>query len=146
MAAHPSILLIEDSPGECELFRMALMQTDADLRLHTRSDIDQAMQFLEQSCQAGTLPSLIVLDLELRNRSGVEFLKRLRTNVRFMHVPVIVFTTSDAPADLAASYAAGANGYVVKPGLFDHLVQFIHDLSQYWVHWNRSPHMVKTGC
>jgi CheY-like chemotaxis protein len=146
MATHPSILLIEDSLGECELFRMALMQTGADLRLHTRSDIDQAMHFLEQSCETDTLPSLIVLDLELRNRSGVEFLKRLRANVRLMHVPVIVFTTSDAPADLAASYAAGANGYVVKPSLFDHLVQFIHDLSHYWVHWNRSPHTVKTGC
>jgi CheY-like chemotaxis protein len=146
MPAHPSILLIENSPGECELFRMALMQTGIGLTLHTASDIDQALHFLERSSEADTLPSLIVLDLKLRNRSGVEFLKRRRADSHFMHVPVIVFTTSDAPIDLTACYAAGANGYVVKPGLFEHLVQFIHDLSHYWVHWNRSPYMVETRC
>jgi CheY-like chemotaxis protein len=146
MPAHSSILLIEDSPGECELFHLALSQTGVDLALHTESDIEQALHFLAQSSQADTLPSLIVLDLKLRKQSGIEFLKRLRADMLCMHVPVIVFTTSDAPGDLAACYAAGANGYVVKPSLFEHLVRFVHDLSLYWVHWNRSPYMVETKC
>ena len=146
MTAHASILLIEDSPGECEFFRMALTQVAADLILHTESDIEQAWCFLLRSSEADTLPSLIVLDLKLRNGSGLGLLKRLRADVRLAHVPVIIFTTSDAAVDLAACYAAGANGYVVKPGLFEQLVEFVRDLSRYWIHWNRSPYMVETKC
>lgn len=146
MTAHASILLIEDSPGECELFRMALTQVAADLILHTESDIEQAWCFLLRSSEADTLPSLIVLDLKLRNGSGLGLLKRLRADVHLAHMPVIIFTTSDAAVDLAACYEAGANGYVVKPGLFEQLVEFVRDLSRYWIHWNRSPYMVETKC
>lgn len=146
MAARPSILLIEDSPGESELFRMALMQTGVGLSFHAESDIDRALQFLAQSSETGAMPSIVLLDLKLRNQQGLEFLKRVRADTLLMHLPVIVFTTSDAPADLSASYAAGANGYVVKPGLFENLVRFVNDLSHYWIHWNRSPYMIESRC
>lgn len=92
------------------------------------------------------MPSIVLLDLKLRNQQGLEFLKRVRADTLLMHLPVIVFTTSDAPADLSASYAAGANGYVVKPGLFENLVRFVNDLSHYWIHWNRSPYMIESRC
>ena len=47
MVTHPSILLIEDSPGECELFRLALTQTSLDVVLYTEHDADAALHFLE---------------------------------------------------------------------------------------------------
>ena len=47
MVAHPSILLIEDSPGECELFRLALAQTGLDAALYTQHDADAALHFLQ---------------------------------------------------------------------------------------------------
>ena len=47
MATHPSILLIEDSPGECELFRLALAQTGLTVTLHTEQDAEAAFRFLE---------------------------------------------------------------------------------------------------
>lgn len=46
MVTHPSILLIEDSPGECELFRLALAQTGLDVVLYTEQDADAALHFL----------------------------------------------------------------------------------------------------
>lgn len=46
MPTHPSILLIEDSPGECELFRVALAQTGLDVALYTEHDPDAALHFL----------------------------------------------------------------------------------------------------
>jgi len=46
MVTHPSILLIEDSPCECELFRLALTQTALDGALYTEPDADAALQFL----------------------------------------------------------------------------------------------------
>ena len=58
MVMHPSILLIEDSPGECELFRLALAQTGLDVTLHTEQDADTAFHFLE--CQ-WTAPAVVPL-------------------------------------------------------------------------------------
>ena len=94
---------------------------------------------------APSLPSLILLDLQLRGQHGCDLLKRLRSDVRFATLPIVVFTTSDDPADLADSYSCGASGYVVKPGTFDELVHCTGDLCRYWLTWNR-PSMSDTAC
>ena len=52
MVTHPSILLIEDSSGECELFRLALTQTGLDVALHTEQDAETAFHFLESQWMA----------------------------------------------------------------------------------------------
>ena len=185
MVTHASILLIEDSPGECELFRLALAQTGLDVALCTEYDTEAALHFLndryhqssdqarsfsppkgglnwsptariegahsDRAASASTgdrsgLPSLILLDLQLRGQNGCDFLKRLRADARFAAIPVVVFTTSDDQTDLARCYASGANGYVVKPGTFDELVHCISDICRYWLTWNRSLFTAETRC
>jgi len=185
MVTHPSILLIEDSPGECELFRLALAQTGLAVTLYTEQDAEAAFRFLEcqwmasavvplrasnegsprprvaraqdhagvvhSSTSASTgdrsgLPSLILLDLNLRGQDGCDFLKQLRSDARFAALPVVIFTTSDDQHDLARCYASGANGYVVKPGIFAELVQCIHDICRYWLDRNLTPLMIETPC
>ncbi len=185
MVTHPSILLIEDSPGECELFRLALIQTGLDVVLYTEHDADAALHFLQdrviyhpkssfqyspseaagvgstarvergpseaaRSASKETMPaaspSLILLDLKLGRRDDCDFLKRLRADVRFVAIPVVVFTTSDDPTDLARCYASGANGYVVKPSTFEQLVQCVGDIGQYWINRNLTPYPIGVRC
>ena len=146
MPTHSSILLIEDSPGECELFRLALTQTGLDVALYTEHDAEAAFHFLEDRLHHHLLPALILLDLQLSGQNGCDFLKRLRSDTRFAAIPVVVFTTSDDPSDLARSYASGANGYVVKPGTFAELILCTGDICRYWSDRNRVPHMVETRC
>jgi CheY-like chemotaxis protein len=195
MVTHPSILLIEDSPGECELFRLALIQTSLDVTLYTEHDAEAAFHFLQdrasyhpkmspqyspseaagvistarnippaqpsarqdalfpergpsatarcastgdQSGHPPSLPSLILLDLNLRGQEGCNLLKRLRSDPRFAAIPAVVFTTSDESSDLASAYANGANGFVVKPGTYDQLVECVRDLCYFWLKWNRT--------
>jgi two-component system response regulator len=185
MVTHPSILLIEDSPGECELFCLALTQTGLDVVLYTEHDADAALHFLQDrviyhpkssfqyspSEAAGVSstarvergpseaarsaskettpaapPSLILLDLKLGRRNGCDFLIRLRADARFAAIPVVVFTTSDDQTDLARCYASGANGYVVKPGTFEQLVQCIGDIVRYWIDRNLTPYPIGVRC
>ncbi len=185
---RPSILLIDDSPGERELFRLALAQTGLDVTLYAEQDTEAAFRFLESQWTAPavvplrasneallrarvaraqdhagvvysepsastetmpvtspSLPSLILLDLNLRGQNGCDLLKRLRSDDRFAALPVVIFTTSDDPNDLADSYSCGTNGYVVKPGSFDALIHCTGDLCRYWLTWNR-PSMSDTAC
>lgn len=146
MPTHSYILLIEDSPGECELFRMALTQTGLEVTLYTEHDAEAALHFLADRAGHEPLPSVILLDWHLQKTRGDRFLTRLRSDARFASIPVIVFTTSDDSSNVAASYGYGANGYVVKPGTFQDLVTFVHDLCGYWLHWNRTMHQVETQC
>lgn len=141
--AHSSILLIDDSPGERELFRLALKQTGLDVALYAEQDAEAALHFLSSHSD---LPSLILLDWHLGKQRGDEFLRRLRADSRLAAIPVIVFTTSDDHHDLSLAYASGANGYVVKPGTFTELVQCAGDICRYWMDRNRIPHMIGTPC
>ena len=58
MVTHPSILLIEDSPGECELFRLALTQTELAVALYTEQDSKDALRYLESQW---TAPAVVPL-------------------------------------------------------------------------------------
>ena len=143
MPRHASVLLIDDSPGERELFREALMRTDLDVVLYSEQDAEAALHCLKDRSE---LPSLILLDWHLRHERGDVFLRRLRSERRFAAIPVVAFTTSDEVADLSAAYANAVNGYVVKPDTFEDLVQCMEDICRYWLTRNRTPHPVKTPC
>src|SRR5262249_7961734 len=130
MPLHHSILLIDDSPGECELFRLALAQTGTDAVLYTEHDAEASLHFLKHQ---SSFPSFILLDWRLRNQTGDVFLKRLRAEARFVAIPVVMFTTSDDTSDITMAYDCGANGYVLKPGTFDELVHCVRDLCQFWL-------------
>lgn len=143
MVTHHSILLIEDSPGEQELFRLALKQTGLDILLFTEQDAEAALRLLNTQTD---LPALILLDWHLGTERGDVFLKKLRADPRLAAVPVVVFTTSDDASDRTAAYASGANGYVVKPGTFDELGRCVETICQFWTHVNLTPYLVETQC
>jgi DNA-binding response OmpR family regulator len=143
MHHHSSILLIEDSHGERELFCQALRHTGLDVVLYTEQDAEAALHFLRNQ---SVLPSVILLDWHLRNQHGDLFLKQLRSETRFAMIPVVVFTTSDETSDLNAAYANGANGYVVKPGMFDDLVHCVGNIVRYWIGLNRTPYLIGATC
>jgi two-component system response regulator len=143
MHSHGSILLIDDSHGEQELFRQALLRTGLDVVLYSQQDAEAAFHFLRHRSE---LPALILLDWHLSHQRGDVFLKRLRSEKRYASVPVVAFTTSDDGADLSHAYANCVNGYVVKPETFEDLVLCIADICRYWLGRNRTPYWVETTC
>lgn len=143
MHSHGSVLLIDDSPGELELFRQALLRTGLDVALHSKHTAHAALDFLNHRSE---LPALILLDWHLSQERGDVFLKRLRAEPRYAFIPVVAFTTSDDGADLAAAYASAVNGYVVKPETFEDLVVCVEDICRYWLKRNRTPYWVETTC
>jgi CheY-like chemotaxis protein len=143
MQRHTSVLLIEDSPGERELFRQALLRTELDVALYSEQDGEAALHFLRHRQE---LPSLILLDWHLQHQRGDVFLKRLRSEPQLAAIPVVAFTTSDQAVDLSAAYANAVNGYVVKPETFEELVHCVEDICRYWLTRNRTPFWVETTC
>lgn len=126
------VLLVEDSPGDVRLTQEAFRHANCAIKLHVVSDGVEAVAFLEQKGPyAGSpRPDLILLDLNLPRMDGREVLARIKADENLKSIPTVILTTSDAEADIAASYQLQANCYLSKPvqlEAFDSLVTSIND-------------------
>ena len=77
-------------------------------------------------------PSLIILDLKMPRKSGLEVLQWINDNPDVAVVPTIVLSASNLEADVRAAYNLGANTYFVKPTTFEELVETMRMVERYW--------------
>jgi CheY-like chemotaxis protein len=140
---HP-ILLIEDDPNDQVLIRRAFTKAKLMNPLHMVDDGDAAVDYLAGDGQYADrqlhpLPTLILLDLKLPRRSGLEVLEWLRAQPSCRRTPVVVLTSSEDSADIARAYDLGANSYLVKPVDFDGLLELLRTVGLYWMVMNQYP-------
>lgn len=135
------ILLVEDSVDDVMLIRRAFIKADLQCRIQVAPDGDEALVYLagiEANGQGkNPAPALVLLDLKLPRRSGLEVLAWLKRQPRLKRTPVIVLTSSRERSDIEQAYDLGANSYLVKPVKFDELVAMVRLMGQYWMELNR---------
>ena len=81
----------------------------------------------------------MLLDLNLPYWSGFEVLEWMRQQPQLRRLPVVIFTSSSRPDDIARAYDAGANGYLVKPSGLADLSTLVLALRDFWLIHNRLP-------
>ena len=111
------VLLVEDDPGDVLLTSEAFAQRHLDVQLHVVGDGEEATRFLRRTGDFASAPrpALVLLDLNLPRRSGLEVLADLKADPDLRTIPVVVLTTSQAQQDIQCSYQLHTNAYVVKP-------------------------------
>jgi two-component system, chemotaxis family, response regulator Rcp1 len=111
------ILLVEDDPADVRLVREALEGRSVPGNLNVVPDGVEALAYLRgQGEYAGALlPDLILLDLKMPKKSGLEVLAEVKADEALRHIPVIVLTTSDAPDDILRAYDLHASCFITKP-------------------------------
>ena len=85
------------------------------------------------------MPILILLDLKLPRRSGLEVLAWLREQERLKRIPVVMLTSSQQRRDVDHAYDVGVNSYLVKPVEFEALFDMLKAVNLYWVMVNTKP-------
>jgi CheY-like chemotaxis protein len=75
---------------------------------------------------------VILLDLKMPRRGGLEVLQYLRQHPELKVIPTIVFTSSREAADIERAYDLGANAFMVKPHDFDGLVSVMRKVREFW--------------
>jgi CheY-like chemotaxis protein len=133
----PVVLLVEDNVDDVLLTRRAVKKAGLDVSLIVVNDGEKAVTYLERirssaDKQTSPLPALILLDLRLPRKSGLEVLQWVRSHAFFARVPVIVLTSSTEGEDIKQAYERGANSYLEKPVAFDQLVETLSALGGYW--------------
>jgi chemosensory pili system protein ChpA (sensor histidine kinase/response regulator) len=75
------------------------------------------------------LPDIILLDVEMPVKDGIQTLREIRKSVRYSHVPVIMVTSRTGLKHRTMAQEAGCNGYMGKPFNFRMLVGQINELT-----------------
>jgi len=78
------------------------------------------------------LPVLLLLDLKMPRKCGLEVLSWLRKQPQLRYLIVVFFTSSNSTEDVRLAYDAGANSYIVKPVDFTEMVEMIRNVTFYW--------------
>jgi two-component system response regulator len=130
----PEILLVEDSPTDRLLAQRALESMKLVSHVTCVSDGVEALAFLrrEGAYALAVRPDLVLLDLNLPRKSGLEVLAEMKADPDLRSIPVVVLTTSTADRDVIEAYALHANCLISKSVDFEHFVALVHKVSDFW--------------
>jgi CheY-like chemotaxis protein len=141
-AAGP-ILLVEDETSDAVLFERALRKAGSVARVIRVNDGDEAVAYLEGTGVYGDrgkypTPGIIVLDIKLPRRSGLEVLQWIRSHkeVQLRSIPIVVVSSSNRVDDIDHAYEGGANAFVMKPYTLNEYVGMTNALSNFWMKYN----------
>jgi CheY-like chemotaxis protein len=129
------VLLVEDDSGD------VLMTTEAfELSPHAqhaarggRWRAGPALRPPDRRVHRCAEAGLILLDLNLPRRNGLEVLAELKADPDLLTIPVVIFSTSQAETDIAASYQLHANAYITKPVSLDLFTEAIRQVDDFFL-------------
>ncbi len=130
--AH-SIWIVDDSEADQSLLRIAFDGFIETANIRSFFAAEDALGALGDQ-----EPSLIFLDLNMPGGGGEHFLRE-RSNRGYIHIPVVVITSSANPKDIRNAYHLGANSYLEKPSNLDGFRRFARVVSEYWFQWAHLP-------
>jgi CheY-like chemotaxis protein len=130
-----TLLHVEDNIGDVRLFAEALRDTGRAYQIVVAPNGVDASDYLYRRRQYADAarPDLILLDINLPKKSGLEFLSEVKSDADLKCIPVIVFTSSSAPLDIARSYDLGASCYITKPADLDELFSVVGLIEKFWL-------------
>jgi DNA-binding response OmpR family regulator len=102
------ILAVDDELDTLNLVKMILERNG--FLVITASNGDDALQ--KANIEA---PDLVLLDMVMPGKSGLEVCKILKTQQKTKHIPVVIFTVLGRDVDRQLSKNAGADGHLLKP-------------------------------
>lgn len=119
------VLLAEDNDADRILYSELL--TDMGIDIIEASNGEQVIESLKQQ------PNLILLDLNLPLKSGLEVLTEIRNRSEYKLIPVIILTSSNSPYDVKEAYNSGVNCYVVKPYDIESIRDLLNAFKSFWI-------------
>jgi len=128
------ILIVEDNPADIRLTKVAIQKSEIGCQLDVVTDGVEALNFLKKLGKYSKvdLPDLILLDLNLPKKNGLEVLKEIKEDEDLKRIPVVVLTISSNEEDLIKAYNLHANSYINKPLDVREFYTIVEFICLYW--------------
>ena len=111
------VILTDDDPDDCYLFSSICKEVHQNTNITCLHEGQALLDHLSEKDH----PDIIFLDLNMKPMSGLECLQKLRENLAWKKIPIIIYSTSSHPETIHQCISLGANSYVVKPDTVDKL-------------------------
>jgi CheY-like chemotaxis protein len=137
------VIYIEDEPNDAFFRERAFRQCAPEVDLKIFPDAQEAIRYFTDDFELergrDLKPSLVLLDINLPGRSGLDVLQEIRSKPGFLRLPVIMYTSSNQPVDVAEAYRRGCSAYLVKPRSPEKLREVVNAVSEFWIRENQYP-------
>jgi CheY-like chemotaxis protein len=129
------ILLVEDGLVDARITMSSLSSAAIQHRLTLIRDGAEAMTFLRREGRFARAPrpDLILLDLMLPKKNGIEVLAELRADEQLRRIPVVVLTSSDDEEDRARCASFHVDSYITKPVNQQKFLSVVKELKRFWL-------------
>ena len=130
-----TILLVEDNEGDILLTTEALESCKLDNKLKVVNDGEEALEFIFKNGKYSheSTPDIILLDVNLPKKNGHEVLQKIKSNVLYKHIPIIMLTTSSSSIDIKKAYTNYANCYITKPVEPQDFIDAVSEIESFWL-------------
>jgi len=117
-----NVLLADDDPADCLLFKDALEELPLSTHLATVNNGEQLIEAITKK-----LPDVLFLDLNMPRKNGFAALGQIKRNDKFDKLPVIIFSTASDINSVKQVYKDAAHYYIIKPDDFSQLKKVIYE-------------------
>jgi chemotaxis family two-component system response regulator Rcp1 len=136
------ILLVEDNKGDIRLTIEALKESKVQNNVKIVNDGVEALSYLRQESRYtdSPCPDIVLLDLNLPKKTGLEVLGEIKSDSSLKHIPVVILTSSKDEEDILKTYTSHANAYVTKPVDFEKFLKVVRGIEDFWLNIVKLPH------
>ncbi len=136
-----NVLLVEDNRGDVRLTQEAFKEAPFESNLIALENGEKALDYLQKKNEYGNAvtPHLVLLDLNLPKKSGLEVLEEVKKIEGIKRIPIIVLSTSAREKDILDCYDAYANCFFTKPLDMDEFMELIASIGAFWFDKVRLP-------
>jgi CheY-like chemotaxis protein len=124
-----NVLFVDDDTDESYLFNEALEQSGFPINLTRAHDGNELLRVL----QAGPLPDLILMDINMPYKDGIEALEEIRSINKFSNVYVVIYSLTGDKSSIQKAYEKGADLYLIKPDDFEGMLSAVKKI--YSIDW-----------
>jgi two-component system response regulator len=144
MEIAAEIILVEDNPSDADLIKRSLNKNNVANKILHLKDGQEVLDYLFgegdwKGRKTANTPKVILLDLKMPKVSGIEVLRKIKSNEETKSIPVVILTSSKEDPDIKECYKLGVNSYVVKHVGFEEFSSTVAQLGLYWLLINQQP-------
>jgi len=129
-----NVLVVEDNEPEQVIMKEAFKEARVHHDLYMVKDGIEALEFLngKEAFKDVPKPDIIILDLNMPRKNGLEVLSDIKNSPKWEHIPVLVFSNSEFNGDICRAYTLGVNAYLSKPVDFQGFIDLARIIDVFW--------------
>lgn len=127
MQKHKLVVHIDDDVEDGQMVKDAIRDYDSNIAYLQFQEGKKALNYLNDTIDSGTMPMLVLLDMNMPGMDGRMILQNLKSNAKLAPVPVVLYTTSSSHLDKHFAKTHSVE-FITKPDTMNEIREVIHKL------------------